>query len=218
MRMVLEHMPRKPKIGYTPAPGLITFFSRTCTCRRNPNPQQRPTMPPDLTLLDHRSYAEVVRVGMEGNGMFGHGNGHVTGSAGFRGQALGQAYARQGYQQPYQWYGPAGFQGNRCGGRNYDQRSRGFRGNFRQAEFWPSHGDQCLPNAMSRDMEVTLHRQGTVHGNVMQHNQSAEVHGQRSSQGAQDWANTGVGSSSGDGGNVKEDLSSIPAGMISLFQ
>jgi hypothetical protein len=67
-------------------------------------------------------------------------------------------------------------------------------------------------------MEVTLHRQGTVHGNVMQHNQSAEVHGQRSSQGAQDWANTGVGSSSGDGGNVKEDLSSIPAGMISLFQ
>jgi hypothetical protein len=132
----LEHTPRKPKIDYRPAPGLITLFSRTCTCRRNPNPQQRPTSPPNLSLLDHRSYVEVVQEGMEGNGKFGHGSGpRGIGSAGFHGQAQGQAYARQGYQRPYQWYGPVGFQGNRGGGRHYDQCGRGFGGSFRQAEF-----------------------------------------------------------------------------------
>jgi hypothetical protein len=67
-------------------------------------------------------------------------------------------------------------------------------------------------------MEVNLHRQVTVHGNEMQHNQSAEVYGQRSSQGAQDRANTGGGSSGGNGGNAKEDLPPILADMISLFQ
>jgi hypothetical protein len=67
-------------------------------------------------------------------------------------------------------------------------------------------------------MEVNLHRQVTVHGNEMQHNQSVEVYGQRSSQGAQDRANTGGGLSGGNGGNAKEDLPPISVGMICLFQ
>jgi hypothetical protein len=155
---------------------------------------------------------------MEGSGKFGHGAGNGprgTGSAGFHGQAQGQAYTRQGYQR----YGATGFHGNRGGGRRYDQRGRGFKGNFRQTEFRPSLGDQCQPNATSRDMEVNLHGQGTVHGNAMQRNQYVEVHGQRPYRRGQEWTNPVGGSSSGDGGNTKtQDLASILAGMLSLFQ
>jgi hypothetical protein len=97
MHTGLEHTPRKPKIGYKPVPGLITLFSRTCTCRRNPNPQQLPTSPPNLTLLDHWSYAEVVREGMEGNRKFGHGSGpHGIDSVDFCGQPQGSPMLGRG--------------------------------------------------------------------------------------------------------------------------
>jgi hypothetical protein len=181
MHTSLKHTLRKPKIEYTPTPRLITLFNRTDTYRRNPKSMDHPTTPSNQTLLNHRSYTEVVREGMEGSGKFGHGAGNGpcgTGNAGFHGQAQGQAYTRQGYQRPYQRYGATWFHCNRGGGRRYDQRGRGFGGNFRQTEFRPSHGDQCQSNATSRDMEVNLHGQGTVHGNATQCNQYVEVHGQ----------------------------------------
>jgi hypothetical protein len=53
MRTGLEYMLRKLKIGYTPAPGLVTLFSRIGTCRQNPKSSHRPTTPSNQTLLDH---------------------------------------------------------------------------------------------------------------------------------------------------------------------
>jgi hypothetical protein len=154
----LEHTSTRPSRCYKPAPGIITLFNKTGTGRRDPKSLTRSTTPLKQPEPHSRSYTEVVRSGMDGNGKYGNGaasNGsRGNGIGGFHGQTQGDAYTRPGYQRPYQRYGAAGFHGSLGGGRHYDQHGRGFGGNFRQSEFRASYGDQRQMTAPLRDLGV----------------------------------------------------------------
>jgi hypothetical protein len=131
-------------------------------------------------------------------------------------------YTCPGYQRPYQQYGAAGFHGSYRGGRRYDQRGSGFGGNFRQTEHWGAYGDQRQMTSMARDVGMNAHGHGDFQGGAAQRDQGVDVHRQNSTQGAQGPINPPGSLSGGGGGHscakVIDDLHSIPANMISLFQ
>jgi hypothetical protein len=69
-----NQMSTQPIKGYRPTPGLVRLFARTGTTQRSPKLIHQ-TEPPSL----RRSYADILRTGMEGNGAPTQGNGMGTG-------------------------------------------------------------------------------------------------------------------------------------------
>jgi hypothetical protein len=104
--MGLNPTPSRPTNGYRPTPVLITLFRKTGTPRRNPKTLRQAAAPSNSEPLpQRRSYAKVVRSGMEGRGMYGNGasNGvRGNGSGSFRGQSQGESFVRPGYQRLHQ--------------------------------------------------------------------------------------------------------------------
>jgi hypothetical protein len=78
--MGLTQTPRSPIRSYCPTPGLISLFRKTGTSRRNPNAPQNPCQAAAPSsgepLPKRRTYADTLRNGMEGGGMYGNGVGN----------------------------------------------------------------------------------------------------------------------------------------------
>jgi hypothetical protein len=169
-RMGPNQQSTQPVMGYRPTPGLVRLFAKTGTAQHNPKLFHR-TDPPPL----RRTYADVLRIGMEGSGAPAQGKGADVGycgngTRGFRGSGQADAVARGGYQRPYQRQVGGGFHGGRGGGRQYETRGRGFGGLNRH--YQSNYNGQRAPQATpwqnlipSRDTgDLPDHRRGVVHG------------------------------------------------------
>jgi hypothetical protein len=137
----LNQVSNKPVTKYIPTPGLISLFSKTGRKHRNPNQQPRTHAPPNQPPKPRRSYADVLRAGMDGKGapMQGNSSGNGNrgnGSGGYRGHSptflpgedindhIRGIYGAGYHGSP----GGSGFQG----GRGYIPRGRGYGGPNRQ--------------------------------------------------------------------------------------
>jgi hypothetical protein len=139
---------------------------------------------------------------MEGHGR-AYGNTdnsfHGSGTGGFCGTSQGEAFARGGFQRPYQRNGYAGFHGGRGAGRRNEVHGHGFGGRFRAVDNRAEHGSDSrqlpiLPRASIVEMGGS---QQQLHGRGM------------------------TGASLGDqpqGQHTNADHSEIPANMVSLFK
>jgi hypothetical protein len=141
---------------------------------------------------------------MEGNGQ-GAGNGYRGRDIkDFRGAGQSHIFARGGHSRPYPRCGYGGFSGNRGGGRQFEDRGRGFGPN---RHYDNRHFEEPRPNPVP-----------PTNGGDMLGTQVYQTLGQARVQGNQQDGTASAGERAPNNYKGNVDSTSLPTNILALFQ